>query len=201
MKKSTLLVVSSVLALSSYAMALKTSTGFDLYNCTKCHDMSPINAGSEFPRLEGQTVEYFKAAVQSYKLGKRHNFAAGRYMTRRLNYWNLNDATINEIAVYYNKLTPKAPAPVSSPLVAAGKEIYENGIPDKNVIACSACHGANGEGGDLNPRLAGQFKSFTSSQIQSYKTGLIVDSDVMKDVSNNLSDSEVDAVTSYIETL
>jgi ubiquinol-cytochrome c reductase cytochrome c subunit len=54
-------------------------------------------------------------------------------------------ATVLGLAPPLSAQTPAPPA--GSPEVTAGRELYETG--------CSSCHGINGEGGSLGPRLIG----------------------------------------------
>ena len=46
-----------------------------------------------------------------------------------------------------------------------GKTIYEMGIPEANVAACSACHGPEAKGQEEIPRLAGQLFPYTVKQL------------------------------------
>jgi cytochrome c553 len=201
MKKTSVLLSVVVLFASLSSFAELTQSGFDTYKCTKCHEMTANPYGYEFPRLAGQTTEYFINSMKSYKAGKHHNFPAERYMTQRLNYYNFSDATISQLADFFNKMTPKQPMAIDSQKVTMGKDIFENGIPVKNVFACAACHGAAGEGNGLNPRLAGQFKSFANSQLHMYKAGKIDGEETMKEIVKEMTDAEMDAVSTYLETL
>jgi cytochrome c553 len=63
------------------------------------------------------------------------------------------------------------------------------------------CHGDNGEGMGINPRLAGQYKSFLSEQIKAYQAGRIENQNDMSDMAKTLSDSDLDAVTTYLQSL
>jgi cytochrome c553 len=194
MKTLKLLLVSSVIFSSALALAQSTPSGFDIARCTKCHSDDSVNKQLEFPRLEAQTPEYIKTVMKAYVAGKRHNFGAERYMTKRLNYLKLSQATVDQLADYFSKL-PMTKLTVNSDAakVAAGKEIYAN--------SCAMCHGDNAEGMGINPRLAGQYKSFLSEQIKAYQAGRIENQNDMSDMAKTLSDSDLDAVTTYLQSL
>ena len=53
--------------------------------------------------------------------------------------------------------------------IATGKKIYEDGLPESNVPACSACHGAEGKGQNEIPRLAGQVYPYMVGQLTGWK--------------------------------
>ena len=187
------IVLSSILLVSSYARAAHTPSGFDIDRCTKCHSESPANQNIEFPRLAAQTPEYIKSAIGAYKGHMRHNFSAERFMARRLAYLKLSNETIGQLAEYFSQL-PVIPGTPSDPTtIATGKDIYAN--------SCIVCHGNNAEGSGLHPRLAGQYKSFLTTQLHAYQTGKIDGADEMKAMAQTLSESDIDAVATYLQSL
>jgi len=199
MKKQIMYLAFSIFFFSTFAKAEIATADFDINKCTKCHDAT--GAGMGFPILAGQTVDYFKHSLQAYVQHKRHSGNAEQLMSKRIIKLNLDAATINDLANYFNQL-PTAPGAGSDPaLMAAGKQIYEGGIPQKGIFACAACHGSKGEGMGLNARLAGQFKTYLTTQMQNYRNGLIDEADFMKGVAQKMSDSEVEAVASYLQAL
>jgi cytochrome c553 len=81
----------------------------------------------------------------------------------------------------------------------AGKAIFENGIPEKQVTACQACHGAKAEGLGAFPRLAGQHRDYLMKQLLVFRDTEGRPGTPMKEVTHNLDRNEVDAVTIYIQ--
>jgi cytochrome c553 len=193
MKINTFLVLTITLMFAGLAHAERTPSGFDIGKCSKCHSEDRANQEIEFARLQAQPKEYLKVALQAYTKHTRHVFSATRYMSRRLDNLKLSAATLDQLADYFSKL-PAAPGiPSTATNIAAGKEIYTN--------SCAMCHGDNAEGKDLNPRLAGQYKSFATSQIHAYQAGDIEGAEDMKEMVKGLSESDIDAVTNYLQTL
>ena len=116
--------------------------------CSSCHEFGgrDVSPAFTFPRLAGQQKAYLSAQLKAFRDKTRADPRARTYM------WDvaaqLDDATIERLAAFYSAQTP-----VSD--VAAGKTIYEQGIPNK-IPPCLTCHGARAEGAGTTPRLAGQ---------------------------------------------
>jgi cytochrome c553 len=68
------------------------------------------------------------------------------------------------------------------------------------VGACAGCHGANGEGKDKNPPLAGKSESEIVQALQDYKSGKRV-SPVMKTFATQLCDQDMANVAAYYASL
>lgn len=201
MKKMSLILACMLILSSTFAQAetVKTASGFDTGKCTKCHSATPADEVNQFPRLEGQSVKYFISAVNSYKTKARHNYSATSLMSKRV---NLDAATVGQLAEFFNKLPAQATITGGDPaVIALGKDIYTNGIPDRNVDSCVMCHGKEGAGKGLNPRLAGQVKYFLVDQLHSYRDGEIDKQEDMKAAAKALTESEIDAVATYLQAL
>lgn len=193
MKTSLMILMTTFLVLSNFASAELTPSGFDTGKCTKCHTVGDDTKDSAFPRLEGQTVEYFTSAMNAYKNHKRHTYSAERLMSQRIINLKISSATIDQLAVYFNQLKPKAATNAESPSINAGKEIYAN--------SCAMCHGDKAEGSGTNARLAGQYNSVVKNQLHAYQESKIDNADDMKDIAKTLSASDIEDLASYLETL
>ena len=123
--------------------------------CSSCHDFDGRGADPAFtfPRLAGQQEKYLSAQLKAFRGRTRADPRARAYM------WDvaapLDDAMIARLAAYYSARSPVAGAAQNPVAVAAGKSIYEQGIPDR-IPPCMTCHGAGAEGAGTTPRLAGQ---------------------------------------------
>ena len=89
---------------------------------------------------------------------------------------------------------------------ASGKKIYDEGLPESNVPACSACHGVNGHGQNEIPRLAGQLYPYMVGQLAGWGKqrgqGTTVDtSAIMAPTAHNLTRSQIEAVAAYVSNL
>jgi cytochrome c553 len=67
-------------------------------------------------------------------------------------------------------------------------------------MACAACHGDNGEGGTVFPRLASQRAEYTVSQLKEFLTKLRPHGAVMSEgVAKQLTVDEMKAVAAYLQ--
>lgn len=169
--------------------------------CSNCHGLDGNAVSPNFPNLAGQTETYLVAQLRGFKGQGRRDPAGFEYM------WGLSrglgDEQIQGLARYYAAQTPRRQAPEASPWVAqAGKSIYENGVPDRNVPACAGCHGASGQGQDAFPRLAGQHADYVVKQLVVFqRTDERPEGSVMKTVAHELTAADIARVSAYVQSL
>ena len=119
----------------------------------------------------------------------------------------LKPAMITAIASSFQKLNPRPFGSASKKLVAAGKDIFENGIPDANVAACAACHGPDATGHGEIPRLAGQLNSYVVMELSTWthergqNPANPDTSAIMKPVAHSLTKPQIQAVAAYVSSL
>ena len=133
--------------------------------CSSCHGVDGNSVSPAFPQLAGQQAIYISNQLNNFRGHQRSDPAGSEYM------WGLShhltDAQVAGLAEYYSKQTPRRPDWRSAdPLqVAAGKEIYEKGVPEQNIIPCNSCHGPKAEGIESFPRLAYQHANYIVRQL------------------------------------
>ena len=128
-------------------------------NCESCHGPGGDSKVTTTPRLNGQQAEYITSRLKVLATATSSPHAqTGMFKTLPAQ----ND--IAKIAQYFAGQSPTSPKPGAR--AADGKLIYEKGQAADNVIACSQCHGANGEGHDTTPRIAGQHGDYLKAQIR-----------------------------------
>jgi cytochrome c553 len=168
--------------------------------CSACHGMDGNSASPKYPNLAGQQKEYFVAQVKAFRNKTRMDPDAHTDM------WavgaTLDDAMAMKLAEYFASQKP-APGKAGDPQLAAkGKVIYERGIASKNVPACVFCHGQNGQGISMFPRLAGQHGEYLIKQIKVFHTDNRPNlAKMMKSVVAHLSDEEAAQVAAYLQGL
>ena len=84
-------------------------------------------------------------------------------------------------------------------LIARGKELYEKGIPSQNITGCSGCHGANGEGNGIFPRLAGQRANYLIREISLIQEHLR-NVGIMHTTVQGLSPDDITAVAMFLQS-
>jgi cytochrome c553 len=110
------------------------------------------------------------------------------------------------LSAHFRNLDPRPFGGAPRGAVGEGKRIFEEGLPEANVPACSACHGPDGKGQNEIPRLAGQLYPYTVGQLTGWKKergqGSAVDtSAIMAPTAHNLTRSQVEAVAAYVSNL
>jgi cytochrome c553 len=131
-------------------------------NCQSCHGAGGDSKVTSTPRLNGQQEAYLVQRLKQFSNVTRSNPHAKIGMFTELS--KQNDTTRVSIAKHFASQSPSSPKPGAQ--AAEGKLIYEKGIAAENVIACNQCHGAQGEGHGLVPRIAGQHADYLRAQLR-----------------------------------
>lgn len=170
--------------------------------CKTCHGLSGQGYLGYFPmpRLAGQQPEYIEAQLRAFIERRRTNpimFNVAHV---------LSPSMMTALAAHFRNLDPKPFGGAPRGSIATGQRIYEEGLPEANVPACSACHGMEGKGQNEIPRLAGQLYAYTVGQLTGWKKvrgqGSAVDtSAIMAPTAHNLTRSQVEAVAAYVSYL
>jgi len=207
MKKSWLMLVVGLAAIGSGCSNLERSR--DLANpkvpptvtavqvCSICHGLDGNSVSPNFPRLAGQPATYLVTQLQNFRSHQRGDPPGFEYM------WGishrLTDDQIKGLADYFSKQVPKPNAPVNAQLMATGKDIYENGVPAQNVIACAACHGPKAEGIEAFPRLAHQHADYIVKQLDIFQNTQGRPGTPMEAITHPLTGTEKEAIAAYLQ--
>jgi cytochrome c553 len=167
--------------------------------CSACHGMDGNSVSPNFPRLAGQQASYLVSQLENFRSHQRGDPEGFEYMwgiTRKL-----TDAQIAGLADYYSKQTPihEKVTNVDPKVVAAGKEIFEKGVPEQNVIACQACHGAKAEGIGAFPRLAYQHGDYILKQLYVFQYTQGRPGTPMELIAHPLTGENKEAVAAYLQ--
>lgn len=170
--------------------------------CKTCHGLSGQGYLGYFPmpRLAGQQPQYIENQLRAFSERRRTNpimFNVAHV---------LSPSMLTALAAHFKNLNPRPFGGAPRGSIATGKRIFEEGLPESNVPACSACHGMEGKGQNEIPRLAGQLYVYTVGQLTGWKTergqGSAVDtSAIMAPTAHNLTRSQVEAVAAYVSQL
>lgn len=170
--------------------------------CKTCHGLSGQGYRGYFPmpRLAGQQPQYIENQLRAFIERRRTN----PIMTNVAHV--LSPSMITALAAHFRHLNPSPIGGAPRGSLALGKQIFEDGLPESNVPACSACHGSEGKGQNEIPRLAGQLYEYTVGQLTGWTKvrgqGSAVDtSAIMAPTAHNLTRSQIEAVAAYISFL
>lgn len=161
-------------ALSESAWALAQSakpvgdaaTGQTLYGergCAGCHGAQGIADNREWPVLAGQRPLYLYKMLLDYR-DKRVGGAGGELMAGVAA--GLSEQDMAHIAASLGSLR----RPAASGAAGTAPSIVK-GDRSRLIPPCEACHGANGQGWDLQPAIAGQSRAFFAAVLQRFKSG------------------------------
>ncbi len=169
--------------------------------CQTCHGPSAEGARGAIPipRLAGQQTKYLENQLRNFILHRRHNNVMSNAVQE------MGSAEMAAIVAYFHDLSPKPLGGAPKELVAAGKKIYEEGIPQADVPACMSCHGPEAKGAGAVPRLAGQLSGYIYNKLTNWEKdrgnapaahgGAAA---TMKSVAHRLSDVQIAAVAAYL---
>jgi|GEM_PF-259355 cytochrome c553 len=171
--------------------------------CKTCHgpEGQGFRGAYPMPRLAGQQPEYLENQLRAFIDRRRTNpimFNVAHV---------LSPAMISGLAAHFKDLNPKPLGGAPRELVAAGKTIYEEGIPDADVPPCSSCHGADAKGNGEFPRLAGQLYDYIIKKLVNWSNERGQDranpdaSAIMEPIAHKLSEPQIAAVAAYLSYL
>jgi len=167
--------------------------------CSNCHGLTGESVSPNFPKLAGQQKDYLLAQLADFKGHERSDSRGTQYMW---GFTHLTTKQVDELADYFATQPPMAAGKVDRNLLARGADIFNNGIPDKGVVQCMACHGPDGAGNSSFPRIAGQHAEYLLEQIKVFQlTDHRPRGAAMKQVTHELSNADAVAVAAYAESL
>lgn len=165
-------------------------------NCTWCHGTS-AQGYTPAPRLAGQRAPYLRNQLIRLRAHDRNSPLSKQYMWAAAQ--NLGDARIRDLADYFSKLAPRPAADGNEAAVARGRAIYQNGLPDENIVACVACHGPNAQGVGAIPRIGGLAYTYLQRRLKQWGEGYNrVGATPMPHIAGQLSPDKIDALASYL---
>jgi cytochrome c553 len=165
--------------------------------CGGCHNPDGNSLIAENPKLAGMHPSYLKRQLADFKAGKRKSATMGAIIAM------VDESEFGALATYFSEQKPKPVAAVDAKTVAAGKEIFDDGITASAVPACSGCHNEDGSGTDKYPRVTGQHMAYVVQQLLNLKSGERDNDErgVMRAVAKRLTEAQIKAVAQYIATL
>jgi cytochrome c553 len=168
--------------------------------CKTCHGLSGegYRGYIPMPRLAGQQPKYLENQLRAFIERRRTNPIM--YQVAHV----LSPSMLTALATHFSDLNPEPLGGAPKELVAPGKAIYEDGSPETNVAACSACHGSEAKGQGEIPRLAGQFFPYIVKALTNWSKERGQDpstedtSAIMRLTAHNLTQTQIAAVAAYV---
>ena len=163
--------------------------------CASCHGPHGNSISSAFPRLAGQQAAYIEVQLKAFKDHTRGDPYAQAYMWGMAS--QLDEGTMKRLGTYYAAERPIPGRTGDAARMAKGKNIFNNGLPEAGILACSSCHGENAQGKDTIPRLAGQHPEYLVKQLAAFKSMQRANNPVMHAMTDKMSLEQMQAVAEY----
>jgi len=188
---TTLSFCSSAWAQADEARAKKIISG----SCFLCHGATGESSSEVFPRLAGQHHEYIAKQLENFKSGARKSTAMRDMVTK------LTPDEMLAVGKFYEKQSVPTEEAKDAGLASVGKYVFHNGNKFSGVPACASCHGAEAKGTVSLPRLAGQYASYTETQLKQFNTRERTnDNAVMHSIVVKMTPLEMAAVAEYLSS-
>jgi len=176
--------------------------------CVTCHGEAGNSVLPANPNLAGQPYEYIIKQLTDFSPGGPDGDqpptrggpngapSAMAPIAQALS----NDDIVN--IAYYLSQQPldysSAATATQLDLAERGQQIWRAGLPERRVPACAACHAPDGTGLPAEyPRLAGQFPGYIAEQLKSFRSSDRANSEMMHEIADRMSDSDIAAVADY----
>lgn len=183
--------------------SLNTEVNSKVKKCVACHTITGNSLVAAWPKIAGQHSEYMFKQLIEYKKGKDGN----RYDPTMLGMLQgLNENDMMDLSVYFSKqILEKGKVKIDKNKFNIGKKIYLYGEEKNGITACVGCHGFDATGNSLAnfPSLKWQHKDYLITQLKKFKTHERSNdvNAIMRDVSINISDDQMDALAVYISCM
>ncbi len=172
--------------------------------CVACHGTDGNSPIDMYPKLAGQHEGYLFKQLKEMKLAAMTGGKEGRHdpVMSPMAMMLATDQDIADVAAFYASQIPSAGQAGERAAVSAGKKLYLGGDPQRQITACVACHGVNGNGMGLAgyPAVAGQHGSYIKAQLEKFRSGARHNdmNGMMSDVAKRLTDADIEHLAQYI---
>ncbi|WP_455223257.1 c-type cytochrome [Kaarinaea lacus] len=168
--------------------------------CQGCHGENGNSYGPEWPNLAEQHPTYIIKQILNFQDGVRTNETMNGMVV------GLSKQDVEDIAAYFasQSLQPQEQK-TDAEVIKTGRKIFKGGNRYTGVPACAGCHGPNGVGNGpaAFPHLAGQKSTYIVKTLKDFQSGARANdtNEIMRNIAAKLTDSEINAVATYMATL
>lgn len=178
------------------------------FSCATCHGLrGQGSAGTEVPRLTGQSYRYLYYSLRNFASGLRKNGTMQPVAKQ------LSDADMRDVAEWYaaQRLTVPRVAGIrphehhpKQLTLAKGGVLSAYGSAHNGVQGCENCHGPAGVGeAPVYPYLAGQYAGYIQAQLEDFKSGRRRGDplEIMPQLAARMSEREIHAAAEYFGSI
>jgi len=155
--------------------------------CFQCHGAGGVSENPEWPSLAGQGVRYVEQRLRALRMAGEGGGAMGQVAA------TLNDGQIDDLAAYFATPPPKA---VEPPL-----DLLEEARGIEAFARCAGCHGPQGQGQGVFPRIAGQPLGYLIVSLTAYRDGQRAPGSIMARAVAEMDDEAIEQVAGWLATV
>jgi len=158
--------------------------------CTRCHGKKGVSDEDDTPSLAGQIRGYVYKELVDYR-EKVRNSKPMYKATKKLSNQDFAD-----LAAWYALQTPEKMAFPD----AVAPELTTKGDRKRLLLACSVCHGKEGQGKKVQtPAIAGQKIEYLTDTLMAYKEGDRANDPFgrMQKITKRLTEEEIETLAEY----
>ena len=233
-KKILTVSISLLLATTTHTSVAKGNASLgktQAESCAGCHGADGNSPSSMFPKLAAQHATYLVKQLQDFKQNRRNApmmapLAMGlsdEQMENISAYYESQKISANPMPVLAadddededededelddaaKKAAEATKQAKLEELLAQGGDLYRNGDLEREVSACTACHGPFGEGNKpaAFPALRSQHADYLIKTLTDFKQGKRQNNpeNMMRMVADGMTDEQIKAVSYYISTM
>jgi cytochrome c553 len=195
-----------ILTLGSYAAGVASYAAGNVADgkaksatCAACHGADGNSLTSIWPKLAGQHASYIVQQLKNFQSKARQDPSMSPMAQP------LSEADMVDLAAYFESQSTKIGF-ANPDMLELGQSIYRGGNKETGVSACIGCHGPKGNGNPAAkyPLLGGQHADYVVKQLKDYASGArkpIGNAAIMSDIAVRMSETEMEAVASYMQGL
>lgn len=186
-------------------------------NCSGCHRLDGKSQLTYIPRLAGLSAAYSERKLATFRAaasapvdevfrrvariaGARTDDGLSRtaavHMVGIAN--AISDKDIKAAAQWYASQAPARNNTGKSKGIEEGRSIYLKGLETQGLPACQTCHGAEAQGTDAAPRLAGQNAAYLLGQLDLFRRAEGIRNLKMSEIARNVGVDQGRAVAAYL---
>jgi cytochrome c553 len=161
------------------------------HGCGACHGPAGVADNPAWPVLAGQRPLYLYKTLLDFREGRMAGPDAAVMAPMAA---GLDEAAIADLSAWLGGL----PRPRASSAARQAPAVL-GGDRERLVPPCEACHGANGQGWDVQPALSGQNEGYFARTLLAFKEGRRTN-DInagMAQIAQALSEAEIRALAEY----
>lgn len=172
--------------------------------CTICHYHGETIQGKDsyYPRIAGKLEGYLFNQLRHFRDGRRFHQPMSILLE------NMSDDYLRAIAHYFSQLSLPYPSPETINLkpidIKLAEKLIHEGDSQRNIPACSACHGKSLMGTAPNiPGLVGLPSAYLTAQLSGWRSGSLIRGQVsncMSEIAKQLNYDEIIAVSGWLAT-